>query len=432
MMKLYVSAGLLISAMGVAVPAAAQDVDEYFLNSPIPFDVSRGQNVGVLERPRPDYEAAGIRTGGFTVYPKLNLGLGYSNNVYGSNTDKIGDGYAAIDPSVDINSNWARHSVSFSGGADLRRFFSQSAKDETGFYASGAGHLDIADSSIDGLARIRRGYQSQDSGQFPVDAAQSVPFVQTTGQLRGNYQGSRFRLVGFADVNRINFDNVRSLEATSIDENTRDQTIARGSGRIELATTSNSAVFLQGIYTNTGYDTKTAIGGLGNRDSHEWDGFAGATFDLSALVRGSIGVGYAKRDYQDVIYGHIAGVAADVKLDYFLTQLTTLTLEGRRSIQDSITPGSGGFFANIATLRADHELLRNLLLNLRGSYERDTFNNITRRDSAWSTGGGANYFVNRRLGFTVDANYIDRTSHGEPQGLTFNEFVGTVSVLFQL
>jgi hypothetical protein len=419
-------------SVGLAASASAQSVDEYFLNSPIPFDVSRGQNVGVLERPRPDYEAAGIRAGGFTVYPKINLGLGYSNNVYGQKTDKIGDGYAAIDPSIDINSNWARHSLSFSGGAELRRFFSQTPKNETGYFVSSAGHLDIGDSSIDALARIRRGYQSQDSGQFPVNAARSVPFVQTTGQLRGNYQGARFRLVAFADVNRINFQNTRDINGAVIDENTRDQTIARGSGRVEMAVTPNSAVFVQGIYINTDYDSATAIGGLGNRDSHEWDGLAGATFDLSALVRGSIGVGYAKRTYENAVYGHIAGVAADVRLDYFMTQLTTISIEGRRSIQDSITPGSGGFFANIATVRADHELLRNLLLNLRAAYERDTFHNISRYDNAWSVGGGANYFINRRIGLTADINYLDRTSHGVSQGLTFDEVVGTVSVLFQL
>jgi hypothetical protein len=428
----WLAGGLLCAVVVPGTPAAAQNVNEYFLNSPIPFDVSRGQNISVLERPRPDYEAAGIRAGGFTVYPRLNLGLGYSNNVYGQKTDKVGDGYVAIDPSVDIASNWSRNSLTLSGGGKLRRFFSQTLKDEDGLFASGTGRLDIGDSSITGHGGIKRGYQSQDSGQFPVNSAQSIPYVQSTGELRGNYQGARFRLVGFADVNRINFQNTRALDDTTLDENSRDQTITRGSGRIELAVTPTSALFVQGVYVDTNYDSAIALGGGGNRDSREWTALAGATFDLTSLVRGSIGAGYVKRTYKDPIYSTVAGLSADIRLDYFLTQLTTISFEGRRLIEDAVTPGSSGFFSTVGTLRVDHELRRNILLNLHGSYERDAFRDITRRDNAWSLGGGANYFFNRRIGLTAETSYFNRKSQGLPVGLNFNEVRGSLSLLFQL
>ena len=35
----------------------------------------RGANVSVRQRPRPEYDALGIHTGGFMVYPKMNVGL---------------------------------------------------------------------------------------------------------------------------------------------------------------------------------------------------------------------------------------------------------------------------------------------------------------------------------------------------------------------
>jgi hypothetical protein len=430
--RLCGAASLLASAIAFTGSAHAQSVDEYFLSSPIPFDVSRGQNIGVLERPRPDYEAEGLRTGGFVVYPRINLGIGHSNNVYGQKIDKVGDAYAASDINVDITSDWTRHSLSLNGGATLRRYSSETLKDENGLHFSATGHLDVGDSSIEALGRVRRGYQTQNSGQFPVDAAQSVPFVQSTGLLRGNYQGDRIRLVSLVDVNRINFQNIARIDGGTLDQNSRDQTIVRGSGRIELAVTRDSAIFAQGIYIDTNYSVPIALNGLASRDSHEWDGLIGATLDLSALVRGTIGFGYAKREYVDKVYGAIGGVIADVRLEYFLTELTTILLEGRRGVHDSITPGSGGFFSSTATLRADHELLRNLLLNLRVALERDSFNNLDRRDTAWNVGGGANYFISRRAGLSLEASYLDRTSRGDAPGLTFNEFRSTLSLLFQL
>jgi hypothetical protein len=420
------------AAGGFASRAQAQNINQYFLDSPIPFDVSRGNNVSVLERPRPDYEAAGIRTGSFLTYPQLKLGAGYSDNVYGQENNGVGDAFFAIDPKVTVASDWSRHSLTFDGGAKLRKFAKQTAKDEDGWFADGTGHVDIGDSSIETTGRIRRGYQSQNSGSFPVNSAQSIPFMQSSAEVRGTYQGARFRLVGFGDINRINFRNIRALDGTTLDQNFRDQRISRGSGRVEFAATPAAAAFVQTTYTHTTYDEKNALGGLGDRDSNEIAVIGGATFDLTSLVRGTIGAGYVSRKYQNPIYPDISGPTVDVRIDYFLSQLTTITLEGQRQIEDAITPGSGGFFVNSVRLRADHEARRNLIFNAYTGYERDQFKGISRRDTAWLVGGGADYFVNRRVGLSTTLDYVNRDSKGKPIGQIFNEFRATASILYQI
>jgi hypothetical protein len=43
----------------------------------------------------------------------------------------------------------------------------------------------------------------------------------------------------------------------------------------------------------------------------------------------------------------------------------------------------------------DHELLRNLLLNLGDSDENDTFQAVTRTDNVFGAGAGFRYFINR-------------------------------------
>ncbi|MCI0430482.1 MAG: outer membrane beta-barrel protein, partial [Rhodospirillales bacterium] len=36
----------------------------------------------VFERPRPDYDPLGIRAGGFLIYPQVELGEAYNDNIF--------------------------------------------------------------------------------------------------------------------------------------------------------------------------------------------------------------------------------------------------------------------------------------------------------------------------------------------------------------
>lgn len=432
----------VLAGAATALPghAAAQNINQYFLDSPIPFDVSRGNNVSVLDRPRPDYEAAGVRLGSFLAYPQVKGGAGYTDNVFGQQRGGVDDAFFTIDPKISVASDWSRHALTADAGGKLKRYASYGDKDENGWFADGTGRIDIGDSAIETTARIRKGYQTQASGTFPVNSRQSVPFLQSTLEARGTYQGARFRLIGFADTNRINFDDVRALDGSVIDQDVRDQRVSRGSGRVEFAATPAAAAFAQVTYTATSYDDRNAIGGFGNRDSREWAAIGGATFDLTALMRGTVGVGYIDRNYKNAVYPKLSGPTFDVRVDYFLTQLTTLTLEAQRNIEDSVSQGitgtltraSGGYFVNQVKLRADHELLRNLILHAYGGYETNDFKGVSRFDKIWNAGTGADYFVNRRVGLGTTLDYIDRHSRGTPIGQPYNEFRATVSMLYQI
>ena len=63
----------LVAGLLVLCPHVASAQDALF---------KRGENVGVLERPRPGYEALGIRAGGFIVYPSLTLRAEYDDNLF--------------------------------------------------------------------------------------------------------------------------------------------------------------------------------------------------------------------------------------------------------------------------------------------------------------------------------------------------------------
>ncbi len=385
----------------------------------------------MLDRPRPEWAPLGIHVGGFTVFPKVDSGLGYVSNVFATPSDVHGDGYIAIDPTIYAQSNWSRDGLSGSVGAHIRQFFTYRSENEDGWFANLDGRLDVVgDSYITAGASVRKAYEEQDEGDYPIGAIAPVGYVQDQSYLRGFFEQGRIRLVGAADYNHLSFGDVLAQGGGELDQSSQDQSISRFTGRGEFGLTPDQSVFSQFTYTTSSYDHDLA-GGLQNRSSQEARAVFGASFDITAVSRGELALGYIQRDYASPAFKNLAGLAVDAKVEYFPTQLVTLTLRGYRLVQDSIFLNSGGFFNNTIILRADYELLRNLLLDAQGSYNLDQFEGVDRIDRVTEFQFGAHYLLSHTLGVKGDLVYIDRNSSGSLPGPRFSDFRAVLTLTVQ-
>jgi hypothetical protein len=206
--------------------------------------------------------------------------------------------------------------------------------------------------------------------------------------------------------------------------------LLRTTARGEYAVSPDTSLFVQGGYTDTTYKYPLTTG-IPNRDSNEFNVIGGASFDLSALIRGGIGVGYVNRRYDSPIYRDISGVSAEAKIEYFPTQLTTVGLNVRRTVQDSYFGTSSGFFATAAALRVDHELLRNLLLNAQVGYEQDDFVNQNARSKIVRYSAGGRYLLNRNFGFGLLVGRDNRSARGTVGLQAFDETRALLSIVLQ-
>ena len=73
-------------------------------------------------------------------------------------------------------------------------------------------------------------------------------------------------------------------------------------------------------------------------------------------------------------------------------------------------PAGNGYLATTITANADHELMRDLLINLNAGYENDSFQGITRTDNVFTAGAGVTYYVTRNLYLGGTFNYYQRSS----------------------
>ncbi len=420
---------LVLAIAGLASPAAAQQSDG-FMGSDIPFNPAHGDGVPVTSRPHPELDPNGIRTGSMILFPTVQAGVGYTNNVYGATSGDTGDGYEVLSPSATLVSQWSRHSLEFDAGAGFKRFMSQSTRNETAYSLQTSGRIDLGtgDDNIVALVHHMRGFEAQYSGAFPNNAAGTVGYYQTEGILRGTFGVDRVRMTASGKVNDLNYSDTPSLSGGVIDQQYRNRTEYQSTVRIEYGFPADAIAFSEASYSIVDYHTATLTQPL--RSNHTTRVLIGGNFKITPLIRVMAGVGYERRDYDAQAYASISGTVADMRVEWLPTELMTVNIQVSRKVEDAIYVNSPGYFAAAGRIRVDHELLRYVTLFGEVNYERDAYVATSRTDRQTQVIGGANYALNRHVKLQPSIRYIDRTSIGYLAGQSFKELRGEMDLIF--
>lgn len=396
-----------LAAAAHGPPARAQAIQANVLPAEFPDDYVRGQSVGVALRPRPDYDPIGALIGGFQVFPSIDSVLAYTSNVLATPMGAVGAGYAGLDPAVSAQSTWSNAQVAMAAGAHLKQFFSHASENETGWFVTTDDQVNLTSYDVASIGGgFERTYLSRDAGTYPAGSAAPVGLLHGSAYLREAHEAGLVKLLAAANFDSLRYQAVPSLSGGTIEQATNDRDVWRLSGRGEYALTPDTALFGQVSYSRTAYTHLAA--GEADPSSNTFRALTGATFDTAFLIRGTLGLGVESRTFGAGAYRALTGVTAAAKLEYFPTQLVTVTGSFRRLIEDTQATGSSGYFNTGADIRVDYELLRNLLLDAQGDFEQDDFAGISRTDRIVSGGLGARYLVNRRLQLHGDLTWLHR------------------------
>ncbi|WP_419827828.1 outer membrane beta-barrel protein [Sphingomonas sp.] len=406
--------------------------DTSLVQPAIPAGFDRGRNVGVVEKARPDFDPTGIPISSFNLYPRLDAGIGATSNVYLANDDRRGDGFVELTPRARMISDWSRHALQFNGDVDLQRYFSNSPRNQTEWDLGTAGRFDVNDElNFTGQASVGRQFESPYAGSNDATAAVLSNYLTSFLSARGEYQAGQFRGQVAVDRTTLSFSNIDFNDDTGVDQSNRNRHIVRFTGQAEYAFTPSVSVYAQGTYSDIDYTHELAPG-VANRDSKGVRLVGGVNFDLASFLRGTVAVGYVRRNYDSPLYKTVSGPSVEGKLEYFPSDLTTVTLRLRRFLEDSGIGANAAYFDSRIGLRVDHELLVNLLLNLEGEYGRIDYRQLAsaHRDN-FRIVGGAQYLATRRYGLKGNLSYGHQTSSGFA-GRNFTEVAGQVGVYVQI
>jgi hypothetical protein len=402
--------------MNLGDAASAQSVQgDLSKSSEAPSNFRRDRNVSVTQRPHPGYEALGLREGAFMVWPKLTATAEYNSNIFATAAGTVSDTIFHVTPEVNLTSNWSRHSLQAYARGMLNRYASNSDQ-KTDDYALGAeGQLDVLRSArINGgvdLSRLTepRTSAGSEGSAFPVQ------YRLATARLAGEREFNRLRLSARADWSKFNYLN----RTGNVPQDDRDRTVVIGAVRGDYAISPDTALFVEVIANDRNYrlSRSPVVAGAPlfpnfvNRDSKGAEALAGASFELAALVRGEVGVGYLKQTFKDSAFPDVKGLGARAQVEWFPTQLTTVTFTGSRAVEDAAVIGASSYLSSNLGVQVDHELLRNVLLGATAGYGKDDYRGVNRQDKRWSAGLSATYLMNRNIGATLAYNHAHQTSN---------------------
>lgn len=394
-------------ALLIAPVAAAQD-------SPNPF--LRGRYTSVTERAQPEFNPEPIRAGSFDIVSSLTGAVETTDNVFYQATGKQDDTIVRITPAAEARSNWTSHALTAGFTARRSEYSSNGSESTTDYSLYTRGRLDVL-RNFNISAGVEGGRDTE--GRYePASANQPEPAQNEYigGYLGAQYRSDRLRLDVSVDRRENNY------QSPYFDY--RDVTDTSLYGRVSYAVSPDVALFLQARQTDLDYRLAAPV----NRDASLLALQAGVSFELAAPFSGEFSIGTVKDDKNDPSLKDTNNLSVNALIQWFPTQLTTVTFSGNAGIADpGVQESTSAKFTRVS-VRADHELLRNLLLFAQFGYGKYDFQpslsappNYDRTDENLDIRTGLTFKLNKHA--HLELAY--RRNSRDTSGLPLNENVAS-------
>jgi len=384
--------------------AYAQDADE--------AENANSENVSVMARSRPDYDPLGLRFGGFEARPSADVEYGATDNLFLSENNEREDTWVALRARVPVASDWSRHALRAEVSAERRMHTDFPSDDYTNWNAQVGGRLDVGSrSQIDVRASAGRRAEPRFSPDSPSSARKPIRYDLREAGIGASHRFNRVSLRGEVSWRELDYDDAESLTFQPIEQDDRDRTETFASLRVDYAVASSWELLAELRYNKRDFDLEVPAV-FQDRDSDGYAALIGAGFDISRAVRGEVLVGYLRQEYEDPALGWVDGIAVDAKVEWFPSELTTVTFNAARSVEETAYFGTASYTLARAGVRVDHELFRNIILTASVNAGQREFQGIDREDVIAHAEAGVIYLINRRMALRVNYRRDYQNSYG--------------------
>lgn len=388
----------------------------------------------VTGRPRPEFNPLGLHLGEFFWYPRAELDESYNNNIFATTTSPTPDLITAFSPSFDLVSIFPRSSFDLSGGATFQDFAAHPSQNtQTGTISASSGLNVTSGSSLYANAQVSHPYISYGSPNSPGGIAEPVTYwnyVARAGYAQGGRRISYGVDVGVAAAQY----NAAPLVGGGISPQSSQNSLVPDAAlhaSYEITPDYYGFIRIDGSH----YSYLRAV----SANSTTYRADLGLQILPRHVIFGNVYAGYLVQNYAQSSPGSTSFPDYGGELVWTVTTLTTLTFDGLRTFYTGtpsngttvgVGPAGNGYLVSSVGVRADHELLRNLLLTLNATYEIDNFQGITRTDNVYSAGAGFTYLVNRFLFLGGSFSYYQRSSTASGSSYTQNVVMLRVGTQF--
>ena len=364
-------------------------------------------------RPTPDpYAAPGIKLGGMTLYPELEVGTAYTSNVASSATNAKSDVGLLLRPSLRFESDWVRHAWEGGASGDFIAYLENDDFNSAQIDAGSKFRLDIRHTTrAEFDASYALGQESSADSEVPDTAignrtdhtlAANAALIHDFGGLEG-----RAKL----GIERQIFEDVKLSGGTTEDNSDRNNYTPSLALRLSYTDPPALKPFVELAYAPRFHDEKFDRNGL-RRDSQGVTASVGVTLDQGPLWLGEMALVYAMRDYEDSALDTIDAVGINGNLTWSPTDLTSVVMTLETSLDESSSATSSGTKTRSGRIDIAHELRENVTLLGGFGVEFEKFSGGT--DTTLSSSIGVEWQLNPNLAWTAgyDGTWLEAADSG--------------------
>lgn len=366
------------------------------------------EDTPVATRVHPGYEPHGIRAGAWMFHPGATLGTFYDSNVFASNVTRRGDVALRVHPTLRANTLWERHAVAWQADLSSAFYRENPGLDYTDASFKSRARIDLTHASaILANVRVAQLHEGVGSLSSPAGAVEPTPYKLASGDATYWHQINRLTASFGMRADAYDFGSTRAQDGTIISQSSRDGQIYTAHGRLDYVVSPKLGVF-------------AAVEG-NHRDIHgtpmqplDSDGYrvlGGVNLELSRLVTGEIGFGYARQDFVAPSIGTIEGPSYRALLTWSPTRSIDVHLRAEQIVTQASDTDATGIRADAVQLGVDYEFRRNVVFSLSGTYERDKFFGQPRKDNVYSSLVEVKYLLNRFGSVSLRHRYLNRDSN---------------------
>jgi hypothetical protein len=393
-------------ALSIAAPARAQTAaGDYFPTGTAGYDQDLG--VTVLSRIRPGYDESGVQLGSFTIRPDLDQSIFDNTNVNGTPGQASGSWGSETAGSLKAESDWSRDSLDASVGFDHNQYFALPNESDTNWNIGLGGGYTIGDSQL--LARYSHSAYNQLGTTIGFQRSE-MPALDTTdtGELGYTFTFGRFSVTPTLDLSAYRFGSVTAGGIQQSQSNL-DRNVIAGGVVTRYALTGAAGLLV--VARGTGSDYINPDPGQPSNNSTSAMVLAGLDYQAESLWRYSLLIGVEHTVFAATQYGSETAPILSAQIVYTPTGVLTITGNATRSIEDTDTIASAGFVLSQANLVIDYELLRNVLLEGRASFQNASYIQGGSQSNE-TAGAGVTWLVNQNIRLSLNDDFTNQTSPG--------------------
>ncbi|MGE4313573.1 MAG: outer membrane beta-barrel protein [Pseudobdellovibrionaceae bacterium] len=371
----------------------------------------------VADRSHPEFEAKGMIVGKFLVFPEMEIGSNYTDNLYATEKNTESDFFATFKPSVFIRKLKGRHELSLDTFAKAFRFFDHTSENKTDYGADFKGTSEIKhDWKLFYGLKYDISHLDRTDNLSRVFTEEPQEMREGRAEVGMGYKPNRLGVAGTVRHIDKEYEDGQSLNNPGL-------TVVRSDGNFQTDEFEteisydfpvNHTAFASVTLGRTKYDDPIFNDGAGTytntfRDSKNMRGLVGIRSNYKGIIISDIGIGAESVNYEDNAIQDVTNMAVDASVDWNVTKLTTLGLDLTRQVvqdNDIVT----GITQTRGEVSLDHELRRDVVLKSFVSYLNRQYEEINREDDVYRIGLGFLYRPSPYLNLAGDVLHSTQSS----------------------